>query len=211
MSTSIIFDSKTSEGKTVLDQMSVDKLFVRFVGKNSPLHDELTLQREIAPGLRLAPSVMLPEGDSVRGAAALSPRVMEHLSLDEDTVFARAIENSAKLLPPVIMPLHEMLGAPSLGPNGPIAVTNREGFLGASVLVYPGVIEELTERCGGAFYILPSSIHEVLALPMSSEFDVADLTNMVRSINAGMLDSSDILSDSVYRYDPDTNTFEEVM
>ena len=46
----------------------------------------------------------------------------------------------------------------------PYVVTNNMGINGASVILYQDIFKRLAEKIGGDFYILPSSIHEVLAM-----------------------------------------------
>ena len=49
-------------------------------------------------------------------------------------------------------------------------------------------------------FILPSSIHEVLLLPETQEFNKDELANMVQDINKYVVSDMDFLSDNVYFY-----------
>ena len=59
----------------------------------------------------------------------------------------------------------------------------------------------------GSFYILPSSIHEVILIPDDGDMDVKWLLSLVTSINKDMLLPQDKLTDSIYYYDATTNEF----
>ena len=49
-------------------------------------------------------------------------------------------------------------------------------------------------------FILPSSIHEVLLMPMSCGITKKELECMVRSINSSDLSPGEVLSDNVYEF-----------
>ena len=77
--------------------------------------------------------------------------------------------------------------------------TNSRRLYGAAVMDYPEYFESLSEKTGGDLYILPSSIHEVIAVP--EKFMEPDaLREMVMEVNASELDREEFLSDNVYRY-----------
>lgn len=100
--------------------------------------------------------------------------------------------------------LEEVLGN---GPESPLYVmTNRTGINGASVILYDGVLRDFAETLGSDLVILPSSIHETLAIPYEEHLNAAELENMVRSINRTEVPPEDILSNSVYRYDRETDS-----
>ncbi len=50
-------------------------------------------------------------------------------------------------------------------------LTNRDKSEGAGVMVQDGVLEKVGELLGADYYVLPSSIHEVLILPDNGEMD----------------------------------------
>ncbi len=79
---------------------------------------------------------------------------------------------------------------------------------GAGILAYQEFMDKAVERVGGSFYILPSSIHELLLIPDSGEFDLKILEQMVREVNATTVDPKDKLTDSVYHYDDKNKLFE---
>ncbi len=80
-------------------------------------------------------------------------------------------------------------------------LTNAEKMNGANSILDPKTMEDISEKVGGDFYILPSSLHEVIILPDSPDMDKDVLEQMVRDINAGEVAPEDRLSDHVYMYD----------
>ena len=62
------------------------------------------------------------------------------------------------------------------------------------------------ELLGADYYVLPSSIHEVLVLPDNGEMDVKELESMVRDVNAAEVAPHELLSDKVQFYDRASRT-----
>ena len=87
-------------------------------------------------------------------------------------------------------------------------VTNEEGFHGAAAAFYPDFMDNAAKELGGNFFILPSSVHEMLFLPDDGHMNVSELRDMVTSINASEVAPADRLTDSVYHYDAEARVFE---
>lgn len=85
-------------------------------------------------------------------------------------------------------------------------LTNQDKTNGAGVLVQDGVLEKVGELMGSNFYVLPSSIHEVMILPDNGNMQLAELENMVREINATKVAPEERLSDKVQYYDREAKT-----
>ena len=79
---------------------------------------------------------------------------------------------------------------------------------GAGVICYPDFMENAAKQLGGNFYVLPSSIHEVLLLPETGAFHSPELLQMVTEVNAGVVSPEERLADNVYHYDSLARVFE---
>lgn len=127
--------------------------------------------------------------------------------------------------------INETIKAMEESGNDPMIVfsTDTKTF-GASTMIVSDILQEIKNRVGGSYYILPSSIHELIALPVSqlaeilqqngdedvklekaedyiSERIVKDLRDMIREVNENEVPPKDILSGSLYYYDADTDKF----
>ena len=78
-------------------------------------------------------------------------------------------------------------------------LTNKYQNRGAIGMLRTDILEKFADWSGCNLYILPSSIHEVLLLA-DNEIPVDELRRMVRSVNRGVVDEMDRLSDEVYHY-----------
>ncbi len=87
----------------------------------------------------------------------------------------------------------------------------KENCFGASVLVYPSFCEELANKFGDDFYIIPSSIHELVLFPVQKvkltllandpeEAFEKKLKGLVKEVNSSQLLPQDVLTDSLYLY-----------
>lgn len=90
-------------------------------------------------------------------------------------------------------------------------LSNAKRCQGAAVILYPGVLAEVSGRLGGSYYILPSSIHEVILLPDDGHSNGKELHEMIAEINHSQLRAEDVLSDYAYRYDAGTGKVTEVL
>lgn len=80
-------------------------------------------------------------------------------------------------------------------------LTNRSKCFGAICICYPKKADEIAEKVGGSYYIIPSSIHECLILRAEEAYSPSSLNRMVREVNRTQLEPQEILSDHVYYFD----------
>ena len=83
------------------------------------------------------------------------------------------------------------------------ALTNIEKQYGASMITQPEVLNKLEQFFPEGFYVLPSSVHEVLIVPDNGEMEPKMLGEMVREVNKNEVERQEVLSDRVYSYDKD--------
>ncbi|MGN1156732.1 MAG: DUF5688 family protein [Agathobacter sp.] len=79
-------------------------------------------------------------------------------------------------------------------------LTNSFRLNGACCILYKNLLRQISEQMGCDFFILPSSIHEVILLPANDISAITDLSAMVKEINASEVSEEDILSDHAYYY-----------
>jgi hypothetical protein len=77
-------------------------------------------------------------------------------------------------------------------------LTNKNRINGAAQLLNDKAMTTVAERLGDTFVIIPSSIHEVIALPYDENTNVDDLTGMICAVNGSELPPAEVLSDHPY-------------
>ena len=79
-------------------------------------------------------------------------------------------------------------------------LTNRQKMYGAAALLSKSTMTDIIKKIGKDFFILPSSVHEVLVVPATPDMEALMLKNMVCEVNETQVSPEDRLSDSVYIY-----------
>ena len=79
-------------------------------------------------------------------------------------------------------------------------LTNQKKTFGAICIRYPGMLKELSEKFGGDFYILPSSVHECILVPADETVSRDILKEMVTDINQTQVEPQEILANQAYLY-----------
>ena len=84
-------------------------------------------------------------------------------------------------------------------------LTNENGLNGAGVLFYPDMQKRIGEILDDSYYVLPSSLHEVIIMPEKLSPDIRVLEAMVKDANKTVVELQDILSDRVFMFDREKN------
>ena len=155
--------------------------------------------------------IQIPGGDMM--IAKVTNDVMEDWGITESKLHEDAMISSAGILPARITSLFQEIGmeddVESGDDPGMLLVTNDLRMLGAVSIFYKGVMDEVAERMHGDYFILPSSIHEVIVVPDNGEFILSHLEEMVRDANHSFVAEQDVLTDTVYHYDAEEKLFEK--
>lgn len=78
---------------------------------------------------------------------------------------------------------------------------NKLRRYGAAGILDEERLEKFADMVDSDFYILPSSLHEVILIPCKNEFEGDRYNQMVRDVNDEIVDLEEILSDHSYYYD----------
>lgn len=95
-------------------------------------------------------------------------------------------------------PMKKLSEIGELSPMTPL--TCREEVNGAGILFCSEYLREVREKFGD-FYILPSSIHEVLLVPDNEIANIDVLTSIVQDVNANEVSENDYLADRAFTVD----------
>ncbi len=103
------------------------------------------------------------------------------------------------MMPPEMM---EQMPPEMLFPAGSpdmIVMSNENKLQGANVLLSQKTLDDLHERIG-PYAIIPSSIHEVIALPITDEISPQQMREMVQEVNGTQVAPEERLSDQIMMY-----------
>ena len=165
---------------------------------------------------------VLNSDDEGRASILVTNQMLETMGVTPEQLHADAMENAPQIRPAEIKGMSEvmaeMMGVEQAEMMGifPVAPEDEQMYVatvpdkvhGAGVLAYQDFMDKAAERAGGDFFILPSSIHEVLIVPDNGKMNLKDLEAMVKDVNATQVAPADKLTDSVYHYDSKAKIFE---
>lgn len=137
--------------------------------------------------------------DHTRRSAQIWNLFLEIWKVTPAQLYQDAKESCPKLLPMVCTEIGEVL---HMGPENLFYVlSNQKSINGAGVILYPGCLKECAKKLGGDFYLLPSSVHEMLLLPCDEDKqNVLRLRDIVKQVNRTAVADEEYLSGHVYRY-----------
>lgn len=157
----------------------------------------------------------------------LPKNVWEVLELGEaETYFPTAVANTRKLFPEKLWCVEHtvrecnVIGAEQVSavlvPAGEYisqrlyVLSNHRRINGAAVLLYPDLLRQLGEKFGGNFYVIPSSVHEVLLLKETEEEEPERLNRTIQTVNEQQVQREEVLSNHVYLYSVEDGELQSV-
>ena len=87
-------------------------------------------------------------------------------------------------------------------------IAGIDGVYGASVIARPDFLEKATQLMGGDFYVIPSSIHEVIILKDKHQGSIREIEETIWEENMLNVSEEDFLSNNLYHYDSSDHIFE---
>ena len=156
-------------------------------------NEELLKKIPYEPFLDLAVVYYIQIDNTRFGSAAIQIR-NEHLRywrVEKEEIRRLAEKNTPRIYPVQIRQIVRFM----------YVATNEQCSLGGAVMRYPDFREKVRGMIRGDFYILPSSIHEVILVPESFGLEPERMQEMVKEINQTGVAPEEVLSDSVYYFD----------
>ena len=189
---------------------------------NREKNEQLLKECPFIPFLDLAvvPYVSFSVDGEKNGAILIHKKHLQMWKVSEKEIFAIAAENTPKQLSAGIRKmedtLRELFAVTGIQDREnfekfveeleesdqriPIYVlSNQINFYGAACMLYEDVLEMFAQELGEDVYILPSSVHEVLLVPVSKSLPPEEMQEMVRDINATQIPPEEILSNHIYQ------------
>ncbi len=159
---------------------------------------------------------VLDQTDSGNGTILVTNQLLDQYGITKELLCADAMENAPEIRPSEIRGMSEVMSELAPGMIPEVAPEDEQMFVatvpnkihGAGVIAYPNFMEDAAQKMGGDFFVLPSSIHEVLLVKDNGQVAAKELENMVKEVNATQVEPADQLTDHVYHYDSQNHIFE---
>lgn len=180
---------------------------------------ENAVYEPVGCGLALVAYMEIPDEIAEDGIANVPAGLIRNMpDVDAEKVLADAMEGSVASDDAKLCAIQDMLMGPMLGQepenylksgrapeDGLLVLTTGKGRLGASAFFYPAMDIEIGKRLGRDYYVLPSSVHEVLIMPDNGQITPMELAKMVKEINETQVAPQDRLCNKVFRFHVETN------
>ena len=200
---------------------------------NAENNQELLSQRPhilVGDDLAVTYCIMLGENDNGSMSVPITNQLMENYGVTVGELHEAATQNMDELTPASFKSMNEVMAEmmlpsiiaecggdreqaeqmleammPPMEDGKMYVLTNEQKTNGAAVILNDKVMDQISEKVGGEFYILPSSVHELLIVPRDAGMEVPELEKMVCEVNATQVSVEERLSDHVYAYDAQTH------
>lgn len=154
---------------------------------------------------------LLPDTPVGNATVLIHNSHMEYWNITCGELYRDAKQNTPRLLPAEIKTMSQVLSELSDGLSSPeedeipmYVLTNSGKALGAACILYDGMLKHCAKWLDSAYYLLPSSVHEVILIPEKVVLDKWELVDMVRDINQTQVLKTEVLSDQIYFYSPES-------
>ena len=194
-----------NKAKEIVSDYSLvrERLILRLANKDRPVVNSYPSNHSanspvIMPGfcdLCTIASVIITDNSSL----IVNQELLDEWKIGVCDLYLDTLNNSKKNFPPVVKSIGDVvseLGGPDVSDSDleieMLVVTNEQRQFGASAILY---YEDLPDE----FYMLPSSIHETIILPMNRDTEMeSNLKEIVKFVNDTDVDERERLSYNVY-------------
>ena len=195
-----------------------DKVYVKLVNTRSNqerLRDLVSLPVDGGFSLTAYIDMDMPNKDAM---IQITKDLASRMDFDERELMQTAMQNTVNAHPAELVEMRkvmmDMSGLRRLDPRDNLLqdncspaedmtmliLTNSDKFFGATALFYPDVQAKIADATGGSYYILPSSVHELIILPDNGTLDERELAHMVQSVNSCEVSPEEQLGNKVLFY-----------
>lgn len=150
---------------------------------------------------------MLPNVPKNHATILIQNPHLDYWKISTEELFSCAKENTPLLLPSELKNLSGLVNHMTCSKefDGPLVppmyiLSNSRHIGGASCLLYEGLLKQLAKKFDQDLILLPSSIHEVLILPVDSPQNLSFYTQMVQDVNSAEVSEDEILSNRAYYF-----------
>ena len=164
---------------------------------------ESMVSREIFD-LSLIYKIAVSQGnEDTRYSVAVTKALASTLNLSEKDLWESAWTNVELSDAPICEVLRKMgVENPEFEMTTMRVLSVEGGCSGAIAMLVDSVLQNVSSEYGTDLFIIPSSIHEVLAIPCGNQnAEVSEIRRMIHDVNDSVVSPEDILSYSAYWYD----------
>lgn len=160
--------------------------------------------------------ILFEVDDSGTATIPITHELVQLWNVSFDDIQKNAFHNAPTLLPASFksmqLVIDELMGTSCNGEECVedlmFVLTNSLRSFGAACILYDGMLEKIGEEIGENYYLLPSSIHEMIIVPESNSPSREHLNEMITEVNQTQLNEEEVLADRVYYYNCNTKSLD---
>lgn len=149
-------------------------------------------------------------------SAVVRQNMLERYGITKEQLFNDAIRNAEILFPPVIHDFNEfnsLFGEDVTEAEHPDSriLSNSAELNGAAALFYEGMMEKIAAQFHSSYYIVPTSIHEMILVKDQDDLNLEDMRNSLIYVNQNASEKEAWLSEYLYYWDNEGKQFRRVL
>ncbi len=176
-----------------------------------------TIPHRMLDDIAIVYRFQLEHRESADATVLVTNQMLQNYGITAEQLMADAAVSAPQRNPASIRSLGEVLAEMSGGMFGPdemgappLMVATVPGAVnGAGVMGYPDFFKDASEMIGGSFFVLPSSVHEILLLADDGSMSARELSAMVSAVNSQEVMPEEQLGSEAYHYDAQAQIFEK--
>lgn len=210
------FDELSAKERRVKDLVhdfdtAKDYLLLRMIPGNSPILEDTP--HEMMGDMAVVVSILFDEfsDKNSKSSAIVNNGMMREMGVTSDQLFEHAKINGSRLDPITIKPittyLGDMVDSNEIDYDQMLYVVSVEsGIHGAAAIAYPEFHDQVTSQIKGNFYVIPSSVSEVLLISDKAK-SAKEIDVMIHEINEMTVRPEERLSEHCLHYDSRARQF----
>lgn len=163
--------------------------------------------------------VLLEVSEDGTASMVIGNQHIDQWKIKVNTLWEDALKNSSQYLRPEFCTMsYALKNALSLSENqqkenifgshklekdrhGMYVLSNQIRNYGASCIIYPSIAERIGRILETDYYIIPSSVHELIIIPAEgSEICPDEINEMIQTVNRDIVSREEVLSEHCYKY-----------
>ncbi len=184
-----------------------DRLYIKLINREKNADFLKQAPYEEFLDLAIVPYVRIYDPKIGNGLIMVRNEHLKHWNVEAKDVLEAAKKNTREHDDYNLRHIMDVLGGIGSGITPDISgddlpmyvATNRKMTNGAAVLTMEDKLKEFAHVIGGDYYIIPSSVHEVILVAKDTD-RFSQIDDMIKEVNATSLGADDVLSDHAYIY-----------
>ena len=154
--------------------------------------------------------VMLEINEAGTAAMQVNNEYIEKWGVNEEELYRTAQKNTRVLLKPEFQSMREVIGSMTGAKENDnnnyekddmYILSNEMKNYGAASILNESMLEYIRRRIGENYYVIPSSIHEMIIVGESRSPGKRELERMICEMNTSQVANDEVLSNRAYYYD----------